>query len=39
LSAPEDLRRSPTTLTHAITSHKVKISGLDGTVIKEESDK
>ena len=70
---PEDLRRSPTTLTHAIalaqehsegharsadidrksdhleydietvkldgTSHKVKISGLDGTVIKDESDK
>jgi uncharacterized membrane protein YkoI len=70
---PEDLRRSPTVLTHAIalaqehsegrarsadidrksdhleydietvkldgTSHKVKISGLDGTVIKDESDK
>src|ERR1700730_3351566 len=70
---PEDLRRSPTTLTHAIalaqehsegharsadidrksdhleydietvkldgTSHQVKISGLDGTVIKDESDK
>jgi uncharacterized membrane protein YkoI len=70
---PEDLRRSPTTLTHAIalaqehsggharsadidhksdhleydietvkldgTSHKLKISGLDGTVIKDESEK
>lgn len=70
---PEDLRRSPTTLTHAIalaqehsgghalsadidrksdhleyeietvkldgTSHKVKISGLDGTVIEDESEK
>jgi uncharacterized membrane protein YkoI len=70
---PEDLRRSPTTLTHAIalaqghsegharsadtdrksdhleydietvkldgTSHTVKISGLDGAVIKDESDK
>jgi len=70
---PEDLRRSPTILTHAIalaqehsggharsadidrksdhleydietvkldgSSHKVKISGLDGTVIKDESDK
>jgi uncharacterized membrane protein YkoI len=70
---PEDLRRSPTTLTHAIalaqkhsegharsadidrksdhleydietvkldgTSHQVKISGLDGTVIKDESEK
>jgi uncharacterized membrane protein YkoI len=70
---PEELRRSPTTLTHAIalaqqhsegharsagidrksdhleydietvkldgTSHQVKISGSDGTVIKDESDK
>jgi uncharacterized membrane protein YkoI len=70
---PEELRRSPTTLTHAIalaqehsggharsadiarkndhleynietvkldgTSHQVKISGLDGTVVKDESDK
>jgi len=70
---PDDLRRSPTILTHAIalaqehsggharsadidrksdhleynietvkldgTSHKVKISGLDGTVIKDESEK
>ena len=70
--APEDLRRSPTTLTHAIalaqehsggharsadidrksdrleydiesmkldgTSHKVKISGMDGPVHKDESE-
>jgi uncharacterized membrane protein YkoI len=70
---PEELRRSPTTLTHAIalaqehsggharsadvdrksdhleydietvkldgTSHKLKISGSDGTVIKDESEK
>jgi uncharacterized membrane protein YkoI len=70
---PEELRRSPTTLTHAIalaqehsggharsadidrksdhleydietvkldgTSHQVKISAVDGTVIKDESDK
>ena len=70
---PEDLRRSPTTLTHAIAlaqehsggharsadvdrksdhleydietvkldgaSHKVRINGVDGTVIKDESEK